>query len=121
MNISTETSKDYALNYRLVNDRYFDETFTRQNDKLVPTENGIFTNSEINEFYLSTLNLKNDLAQPSALFNMADGAGLSSSFYEFLSVMFDVAADTSYYDDIHNVFGTRLSNGMITHDIFDDL
>lgn len=121
MNISANTSNSYALNNAIVNPRYFDQTFTKQNDILIPSETGIFTNDEINEFYLSTLNMKIDLEQTSKLFEMKDGHGLSSAFYEFLSVMFDIAADPSYYDAEHNIFGTRISNDMITHDIFEDL
>lgn len=62
MNLSTDTSK-YAYNAKKINKRFFDETFKRDNDgKLYPYQSpAYFTNEEINEFYLSTLVLKNTL------------------------------------------------------------
>lgn len=121
-NISAVTSNKYALNYRSVNDRYFDEVFSRDADgKLVPKETGIFTNDEISEFYLSTLCMKNALQYPVSSNEMLGSSGLSSNFYDFLSVMFDIAANPSYYDMEHNVFGSKLSDQVITHDIYDDL
>ncbi len=96
-NISANTSNRYAMNYKLVNPRYFDETFKLHSGRLVPEENNTFTNDEINDFYLSSLGLKNNLFTTSAYASQGE-YGLSSSFYDFLSVMFDIAANPSYYD-----------------------
>lgn len=46
---------------------------------------------------------------------------LSSNFYEFLSVLFDVAADPSFYDEEFKIFGTKLSNSIITRERNEDL
>ena len=45
---------------------------------------------------------------------------MSSNFYEFLSVLFDIAADTSYFNS-QGRFGTKLSNTTITEEINPDL
>ena len=121
-NISTDTSNSYAYNYNRVNSRYFDDVFQRDaNGKLVPREEGIFTNDEINEFYLSTLGMKNTMQYLVSSNQQYGSAGLSSNFYDFLSVLFDVAANPSYYDIQNDVFGSKLSSGVITHNIYDDL
>lgn len=104
------TSDKYALNYKTVNDRYFDETFSKQGDVLVPREDYVFTNDEINDFYLLTLGMKNSLGYAASSLVDKGYAGLSSNFYDFLSVLFDIAADSSYYDAKYNVFGSKLSN-----------
>ncbi len=81
----------------------------------------MFTNDEINTFYLSTLNMKNTLESPLSAdasgakvfsngVNAHSAEGLSSNFYLFLSVLFDIAANKSYYDTQYGVFGTMLSN-----------
>lgn len=46
---------------------------------------------------------------------------LSSDFYEFLSVLFDIAADSSFYDKEFGIFGTKLSNSIITRERTQDL
>lgn len=120
-NISCITSNRYATNYKTVNARYFDETFKRSGDVLIPEENNVFTNDEINTFYLSSLVIKNDLEYAISNTVFKGASGLSSNFYDFLSVLFDIAADPSYYDSEYNVFGSKLSNQIITHDIHNDL
>ena len=120
-NISCVTSNRYATNYKTVNARYFDETFKRSGDILIPEENNVFTNDEINTFYLSSLVIKNDLEYAISNTMFKGASGLSSNFYDFLSVLFDIAADPSYYDSEYNVFGSKLSNQIITHDIHNDL
>ena len=103
MNLSTSTSK-YASNSGLVNDRYFDKTFTRVNGHLVPAGGNIFTNEELNNFYLNEMNLANTLYPALS----GDSAmNLSSNLYEFLSALFDVAANTAYYNDKYK-FGIKL-------------
>ena len=62
---------------------------------------------------MSTLGLKNTLYQD---IDNKHGQELSSNFYEFLSVMFDVAANNSYYNSAGH-FGAKLSNTTITEDI----
>ena len=47
MNISAATTK-YAQNRELVNPRYFDQAFYRENGRLIPYDNGAFTTDEIN-------------------------------------------------------------------------
>ena len=103
MNLSTSTSK-YATNSKLVNERYFDKTFTRTNGHLVPTDSNIFTNVEINNFYLNELNLANTLYPA---LSGESALNLSSNLYEFLSALFDVAANTAYYNDKYK-FGIKL-------------
>ena len=106
-NISTDTSNKYAYSYRYVNDRYFDEVFSRDSNGILhPSEVGIFTNDELNEFYLSTLGMKNMLEYPLSSTEVLGSSGLSSNFYDFLSVLFDIAANPSYYDVEHDVFGS---------------
>lgn len=123
MNLSSDTSK-YAYNSRKINKRYFDETFKRDNDgKLYPYQApAYFTNEEINEFYLSALALKNTLEPAiSSQTYLQKQALLSSNFYEFLSVLFDIAADPSFYDEEFHIFGTKLSNEIITRERNADL
>ena len=94
-NISAVTSGKYAYESDKVNPRYFDNVFNRQQDgRLVPKDGIAFTNDEINTFYLSSLGLKNNLHG----IDSNKTSRLSSDFYDFLSVVFDIAADTSYYD-----------------------
>ena len=117
MNIGTSTTK-YAVNANLANDRFFDKTFKRVNGKLVPGENNIFTNEQLNYFYLNDLDLANTLVP--ALSSSVLVSNLSSNFYEFLSALFDVAANTAYYNDDWK-FGIKLTNDVITEDIDEDL
>ena len=84
----------------------------------MPEANNIFTNEQLNNFYLNNLNLANSLVP--ALSSNAAVNNLSSNFYEFLSVLFDVAADTAYYNR-ENQFGMKLPNNVITEEIDDDL
>ena len=116
MNLSTSTSK-YATNSKLVNERYFDKTFTRTNGHLVPTDSNIFTNAEINNFYLNELNLANTLYPA---LSGESALNLSSNLYEFLSALFDVAANTAYYNDKYK-FGIKLQNDVMTEEIDSDL
>lgn len=125
MNLSTDTSQ-YAYNRRKVNPRYFDEVFSPDGEDgaLVPKDGtGVFDNDDINTFYLSALGLKNTLLPAKS--TLSSASQLSSRFYAFLSVLFDTAANNSYYDDKYKKFGTSLqteSNGeIITHDIYEDL
>ena len=110
-NISTDTSNKYAYGHKYVNDRYFDEVFSRDSNGILhPNESGIFTNDELNEFYLSTLGMKNTLEYLLPSSDMLKSTSLSSNFYDFLSVLFDIAANPSYYDSDYDVFGSQLSN-----------
>ena len=116
MNLSTSTTK-YSANQSTINERFFDKVFSRVNGQLVPIENNVFTNEELNNFYLNELNLANTL-YPALSGSLA--TNLSSNLYEFLSVMFDIAANNSYYDK-NGKFGTKLSNSIITEEIDVDL
>lgn len=103
-----------------MNSRYFDKTFYRENGKLVPYDEGVFTLEQINDFYLNDLDLAKTLDSCDGSSTQDAKSALSSNFYEFLSVLFDVAANTAYYDkDGH--FGMKLSNDVITQEIDDDL
>ena len=117
MNLSTTTTR-YSVNSALANDKFFDQTFERQRDKLIPSENNIFTNEQLNKFYLNDLNLANTLVP--ALSSPGLVADLSSNLYEFLSVIFDVAASTAYYNKDQK-FGMKLPNDVITEEINADI
>lgn len=121
MNISSQTTQ-YSANPHLANPRYFDSTFTRQSNLLVPVENNVFTNEQINNFYLDDLKLKTTLDPVIQSPNASKGSLLSSNFYEFLSVLFDIAANNSYYgSDGHFGAKLHLSNDVITEQIDYDL
>ena len=47
-------------------------------------------------------------------------SNLSSNLYEFLSAVFDIAANTAYYNDKQQ-FGMKLPNNVITEEINKDL
>ena len=117
MNISTDTTH-YAHNKKLANGRYFDETFQRENGVLVPSENNIFTNEDLNQFYLHDLGFANTLHP---ILSGDNASMLSSNLYEFLSVLFDVAADRSYYSLADGSFHAKLSNDILTEEIMKDL
>ena len=89
---------------------------------LVPAENNIFTNEQINSFYLDNFGLKNTLDPALDLSNATNAGLLSSNFYEFLSVLFDIAANNSYYNK-EGQFGAKLnlSGDVITEQIDADL
>jgi len=66
---------------------------------LIPTANNIFTNEDLNDFYLNNLGLANTLYPVHD--SPAQANKLSSNLYEFLSVLFDIGANTSYYNAEH--------------------
>lgn len=72
----------------------------------------------MNEFYLNTLGIANTL---NPIISGANPSLLSSNFYEFLSVLFDIAADKSYYSEADGTFNAKLSNNVITEEVKGDL
>ena len=66
---------------------------------LIPAANNIFTNEDLNDFYLNNLGLANTLYPIHD--SPARATKLSSNLYEFLSVLFDIGANTSYYNAEH--------------------
>lgn len=66
---------------------------------------------------MNELNLANTL-KPALSGDSA--TNLSSNLYEFLSAIFDIAANTAYYND-KKQFGMKLPNNVITEDINKDL
>lgn len=64
------------------------------------------------------MNLANTLVP--VLSSSEYASDLSSNMYEFLSVLFDVAANTAYYDS-RNQFGMKLPSNVITEEINEDL
>lgn len=119
-NISTDTTK-YAINSSLVNSRYFDDMFDDLNGRLVPRIENTFPLTAIDNFYLNHLGLKNTLNLSSDLSTMTENE-LSDQLHKFLSVIFDVAADGTYRDKVlDGIYGTKLENNIVTHDIAEDL
>lgn len=78
----------------------------------------MFTNEELNHFYLDNLNLANTLYPAHSSSRLV--SDLSSNLYEFLSVLFDIGANTSYYNE-QSKFGMKLPNDVITEEINNDL
>lgn len=100
-----------------MNDRYFDQTFSNVDGTLVPKADNTFTNEQINKFYLDDLGLKNTLEDVKK-----SRQDLSSRFYDFLSAVFNVAANPSYYNKTTNEFGAVLtSNTVATQLLSEDL
>lgn len=103
-NVNTEMS-DPAANSRFVNDRYWENIFTQDSNGIFSSRNGIdIPQDQIHNFYLSTLNLKNQIS------------GADSNVYAFLSTIFDLGASTSYIAK-DGEFVTKLSTGQYSDEV----